>query len=303
MRLTRRQALIVAVACGLLAALLSYLYLKRPASYQQQVQAPKTVEVIVATQQIETGTRISTEMVQVKSIPEDQVPKGAITQIGEATGRVAIAPIKPGDILTDKNVRKPTSALGLSFLVPEGMRAVTVAVDEVSGVGWLVKPGDRVDVLGTFELPNNVTVARIVLQDVELLAIGSQVVPEEEPTPAEGEGKKATQPKRQTTATLAVTPEEAQKLILADTQGKLRLALRRAGDSTIVPVRPVSLSDLTGYRPPPPEPTGPSPEQAQPQQPPPWYQQPAGQQPQAPAKKPKNAVEVVRGGQREVIVP
>lgn len=303
MHLTRRQAIAIAVACGLLAAFLSYLYLRRPSRAPQPTEAPRQVSVLVAAVDIETGTRLTADMVSVKSLPEKEAPRGAISPDEGIGGLVAVAPVKAGDVLTKDRVRRPSAKLGLAFLVPPGMRAVTVSVDEVSAVGWLLKPGDRVDVLGTFELGDNVTLTRTVLQDVELLAIGTEVAPAEEEAPAEGEEKRATAPKRETTATLAVTPEEGQRLVLADSAGKLRLALRRAGDTSRVSIAPVTLAHLTGYRP--------KKEQEVPAEqvvtpPPPWYQPPKpaeGAQRPAKTERPKNAVEVVRGGEREVIVP
>lgn len=325
MRLTRRQAIAVAITCGVLAALLSYAYLRRASTSRPPAQ-PATVTVVYSRASAEPGVRVTPAMLGTRSVPADQAPADAIRSPGEVDGWVVVTPISAGDILTRSNVRQPSSALGLRFLVPEGMRAVTVALDQVSGVAGLAKPGDHVDVIATFDLPGSeMTVSRIVLQDVEVLAVGSQIVPTEaeqaEAPPAEGT---AAQPRQQAkiepTATLAVTPEEAEKLVLADTEGKIRLALRRAGDRGFVQVPPVVNWNLIGYRPPSekgpavqpaaeqpvagqprgwyPPPTTPSPATAgsppQSAQPPPRPPAPAPQQP---------SVEVFRGTEREVIVP
>ncbi len=313
MRLTRRQALAVAVVCGLLAAVLSYIYLRRPSSEETTPEVVK-VSVVQALVDLPTGARLAPTLVTAVSLNETEVPKRAILA-GEdlsktVEGLVAVVPIKAGEVLTEDKVRRPTSDLGLAFMVPEGMRAVTVAVDEVAGVGWLAKPGDHVDVLATFEYPEEVVLTRTILQNVEVLAIGTQMVVEEEPQPEAAEQPQTTEKaksvsKQRTTATLAVTPQEVQKLILADTKGKLRLALRRAGDESSAALSSVRLSDVSGYTPKPkPEgPTaGPSTQQVQL---PPWFQQPSQTTTVSskPAGRPRDAVEVVRGGQREVIVP
>jgi pilus assembly protein CpaB len=308
MRLTRRQALAIAAACGILAAFLSYVYLKRPTTSRPTPEEPR-VDVLVAARDIPKGIRVSLEDVRVVSMEQSKVPRRAIAA-GEdisksVEGLVAVVPVAAGEVLTEDRIRRPSARLGLAFMVPEGMRAVTVAVDEVSGVGWLLKPGDRVDVLATFDLPDDTVITRTVLQDVELLALGSQITPAEEEQEAPPEGAKPKPaPRQQTTATLAVTPSDAQKLVLADSKGELRLALRRAGDTAYVATKTTKLSDMTGYVPKPKEEEKePATVQTQ-QQIPPWYQPPQpATQPAKPAGRPKDAVEVVRGSQREVIVP
>ncbi len=300
MRLTRRQALAVALICGVLAAILSVLYL-RPRSAPQAPPKPKQVAVVVAATDLPVATRLTRDLIQTKKVPEDQVPEGAFTSAAEVLGKITVAEVRAGEVLTDRVVREPGAELGLSFIVPEGMRAVTVALDEVSGVAGLARPGDHVDVICTFDMPDQVSLSRIILQDVELLAVGTQLVPTEKKK-AEGEKGRAPARKVAPTATLAVTPEDAEKLVLAATKGRIRLALRRAGDKSRAMVEGVTLYALTGYQPKETQAEGP-PEQSQPQQPPPWYQPPPSQAPTG-ATKPKGpAVEVVRGTQREVVVP
>lgn len=328
MRLTRRQAMAVAVACGVLAALLSYAYLRRAAATAQPT-APTAATVVYSRVDAEPGTRVTPAMLGTRTVPVEQAPADAIRSPQEVAGWVVVARISAGEILTRANVREPSAALGLAFLVPEGLRAVTVALDQVSGVAGLAKPGDHVDVIATFDLPGtNVTITRTVLQDVQVLAMGSQVAPAEAEQPAgaapgapqEGEGAQPRQAKVEATATLAVTPEEAEKLVLADSEGKIRLALRRAGDHSFVQLPPVVNWNLIGYRPPPERGLGGPPTAGQA---PAWYPPPAGGPPAQPApsgstpspgfpspSRPapppapeKPAVEVFRGSEREVIVP
>ena len=325
MRLTRRQAIGVAIACGVLAALLSYAYLKRAAALKQPA-APTTATVVYSRVDAEPGTRVTPAMLGTRTVSIEQAPADAVKSPQEVAGWVAVTRISAGDIITRSNVRQPSAALGLAFLVPEGMRAVTVALDQVSGVAGLAKPGDHVDVIATFDLPQtNTTITRTVLQDVEVLAVGSQVVPAEAEQaegaqpPQQGEGARPQQTKVEPTATLAVTPEEAEKLVLADSEGKIRLSLRRAGDHSYVQLPAAVNWNVIGYRPPPERTAvGPAPVQ----QAPGWYPAPttappptgapgAGPSPGPPpvpsptqARAPeKPPVEVYRGSQREVIVP
>jgi pilus assembly protein CpaB len=194
------------------------------------------------------------------------------------------------------------------------MRAVTVGLDPVMGVAGFLKPGDHVDVLVT--LAHGTThVALTVLQDVRLLAIGAevQVVRTREQPQDAAQGQPApAQAEQQPTATLEVTPGQAQDLVLADQQGELRLTLRAATDHEQVVLDTITQKDLTGL--PMPDEAGAAaggPAQPQPVaasgEPPDWYKEPpewltkeffAGE-----AEKPGpmgRRVEVIRGSQREV---
>jgi pilus assembly protein CpaB len=130
-------------------------------------------------------------------------------------------------------------------MVPAFMRAVTVALDPIIGVGGFLKPGDHVDVVATFEV-NDGTVTKTVLQNVELLATGSEVTAEEiNPKTGRMTGSKA-----QPNATLAVLPTDAEKLILAESKGKLRLTLRRPDDVSFTRMKGVTGRDVIGVVPP-----------------------------------------------------
>jgi pilus assembly protein CpaB len=124
------------------------------------------------------------------------------------------------------------------------MRAVTVAVDPVSGVGGYLKPGDHVDVVATFRTfgIDREAVARTVLQDVQLLALGSQIEKER----LRKDGAKPSFSSGKDTATLLVTPAEAERLALAEAEGKLRLALRSAGDIARVDSKGITSAAVIG---------------------------------------------------------
>ncbi len=241
--------------------------------------------------------------------------------------------ISAGEALTSTNIRQQADINALTYKVPQDMRAVTVPVDDLSGVAGLIQPGNRVDVLVTFDLKNETAITRTVLQDVQVLALSTTMVAEETkpaapPAPAAA-GEKGGQPpaggqppptpadtskNAYKTATLAVTPADAEKLVLADTKGKIRLSLRHAGDSAFATVPAENNWELIGERPAPPEakpaPQGQQAPGAQPSQPAPsWYPSPMGPSPGAappggkPAVEAKPGVEVFRGNQREVVQP
>jgi pilus assembly protein CpaB len=309
------------------------MYLRRASTPKQpENAAPTVVGVVTAATDIGVGKAIGPGMVTVKQVNQDQAPQGAFKNEAECQGWVAISPIAAGDPITQTNVRQQADINALSYKVPQDMRAVTVFVDEVQGVSGLIKPGDRVDVLATFDLKDETAITRTVLQDTLVLALSTTMVAEEAaaaPAAPAAEGDKGKAPaggaappppaqgdnaKKYPTVTLAVTPGDAQKLVLADSKGKIRLSLRRAGDSTYATVPAANNWELIGQRPAPPEEKPASQAQqapgAQPAQPAPsWYPSPMGPSPGAappggkPAGTEKPGVEVFRGNQREVVQP
>jgi len=225
MRMTRRLAIVIAFVCAALAAVLTLFFLRSVEQRAAPREAAKNVEVVMPLRDITAGTIVRSEMLGTTKVPEDEVPAGAVRSPTEISGQVAQVDLVAGQAITRSQVQSPTQ---LSYHVPDGMRAVTVAIDPVVGVAGFLKPGDRVDVIATFEI-GEVTITRTVLQNVKLLALGTTTTAAKpKRRPAEGEEAKveAAEEKEQPNATLAVNPEQAQTLILSDARGKLRLALR-----------------------------------------------------------------------------
>lgn len=275
MRLTRRVAIGVAIVCGGLAAILTLLYLRSMAPKKPAAPPPPTEkEVVVPLADIPANTILTAEMLGAKKVKVEQAPKFAPSKPQEIAGYVALVPLTADKPIAWDQVATRGAGLGLAGVVPPGMRAVTVPVDQVVGVAGLLKAGDRVDVIATFEVGDEL-VARTILQDIELLAAGTQT--SSTPTPEEvkagqqpegekgagagaekaGEPKSGAQPQpgastttekkvQYVTATLAVTPEDAQRLVLADSRGKLRLALRPVGEHDFVPVSDKYLGQVAG---------------------------------------------------------
>ncbi len=223
----------------------------RPQPGQPQAQAAAdTVPVVVATSDIPYGTKLDAGKLTVERLPASDAPKGAYAttaQILQQTGGppIALTPISAREpVLPDKLSgagAKPTVAAVIS----EGMRAYTIGVTDVAGVGGHVLPGDRVDVVLTRSLPipNDVKskfgdvksyASNIVLQDVRVLGMDLNA----DPT--------STQAAVAHTATLEVSVEDAQKLAVAAQAGSLSLALRRTGNAEVEPTRVVLNSDVTG---------------------------------------------------------
>lgn len=211
--------LIGATVSGLLAGYVALVYVSdEPAPLQAAVPSRT---VVVAARDLPAGTILRREDVEGVSWPGSVVPEGFATQAGEVVGRGLITDVRKNEPLLDSKLAQKEAGGGLSITIPEGMRAVSVEVDEVVGVAGFVLPGTRVDVLVTV-MPGTdrrQTTTRIILQNVRALAADQRYQQD-----IDGE------PQYVTVVTLLVTPQQAEELTLAATEGRIQLALRNTLD-------------------------------------------------------------------------
>jgi pilus assembly protein CpaB len=252
-----KVVLLLALFLGLISAVLVYVYLSQ-AGDEETAASDTTKSVVVAKEDINVATRITADMVEIKAISADAVHPDSFSSTEGVVGNLARYPIAAGEqILSDRVAASSASVpegdeLPLPYIVPEGKRAVSVIMSDLIGAGGLLRPGDYVDVILTVKLASQDQIGRIILQDVELLALDQQVekvapkFEEGEEGEAEEEristGEGETDPEA-VTVTLAVSPVEGEVLAVADKcadnfQGRLALALRPFGDHTTVGVRP-----------------------------------------------------------------
>ena len=208
-----------AVVFGLLAAVSVSRYLS-----DAQASARNMNNVVVAKVDIPLGTKIEAEQLQTVQFPANAIPEGTFAEAPKLVGRVAVVGIAAREPVTDFKLAPEGSQGGISAVIPAGYRAMTVKVDDVIGVAGFLQPGTMVDVLTVIDPPgNNISsnpISKIVLQNVKVLASGQNLdKPKDE---READTVKA--------VTLQVTPEQAEKLALASTEGKLRLMLRNVID-------------------------------------------------------------------------
>lgn len=211
----------LAVAIAAVAAYLLYNYLK---SEEKRVsEAVATETVVVAASEIPVASTINITQIKTVNWPKANVPQGAFLSTSLVTGRVAVQTFMPGDPITEAKLMPKEGPVSiLTYKIPEGHRAMTVGVDQVAGVAGFITPGAIVDVILTVTPPGgSQSFSRIVLQNVPVLAIAQ--------TMEQKEGKPVVVP----TVTMDVTPEDAEKLAIASTQGRLQLVLRRAGDKEV----------------------------------------------------------------------
>jgi len=223
--------LVVAGVLGILAVYLANAWFSGVEERQQAiVEEQDLVTIAVAAQELEFGAPLTEENVRMVSWPANSVPVGAFTdRSGIQPGQVAIRPIEVGEPILQARI---SSRATLSANLPVDMRAVTIPVNEVSGVAGFVMPGDVVDVMLTRE---NVTT--VLLENVRVLAIDRRA------------SEQNTEPAVVDTATLEVDPLSAQRITLARQVGTVSLALRNVENQEIGVTPRITLADLgTGYR-------------------------------------------------------
>ena len=225
-----RKALIIlglAAIFGLLTAVLVHRTLKEGLSARA---SQKTKKIAVAAVKLGLGTQIKAEQVSLAEWPESLLPRGTFHEVEKLVGRVTIAEIFPGEPILEARLAPEGSAAGLPAIIPPGMRAMTVKVDEVIGVAGFVAPGTYVDVVATVvEGTGQNAVSRVILQNVKVLASGQRM-----------ETQKDGQAIEVKTVTLQVTPEEAEILALASNAGKLQLVMRNTVDRETVSTKGVN---------------------------------------------------------------
>ena len=309
MRLSKKQAVSIAAVIALVVALLVYVVLSRQAQPVAPVE-PTEVAVVVAKTNIPAMTEITEGMVETKTIPKAQAQPNYLSDPTMALGRVTQFELSAGQPLTRTDVVAASAQQGLTFVIPEGMRAITVALDPISGVGGFAQPNDRVDVLATFE-QEDLTITKTVLQDVVVLAVNEQTMrppPRKQVTTEEGaetKEDKAPATEQVKSATIAVTPHQAQILVLSAAKGTVHLALRARGDHEFAPLEASNAWALVGRRPPPAEPTpeaaAAAEEEKAKEEKAETKIEEAKKEPEKPAGPPPPTVEVIRGNQREVV--
>jgi pilus assembly protein CpaB len=197
-------------------------------------QAP-VVKVVAAATALKFGDRLAVENLRLIDWPAGSVPEATFTSVDELLApepRVALQAIQPNELILANKVTGPGQRASLSAVISTGMRAMTIRVNDVLGVAGFVLPGDRVDIMLTREITQNQPVTDVLLQNVKVLGIDQK------------SDQQSNNPDVVKAVTIEVTTEQAQKITLAATVGKLSLALRDVSNVELAPVKPVSISDL-----------------------------------------------------------
>jgi pilus assembly protein CpaB len=237
MKRKRRKwmALVLALVSGGTAGYLAMNYLGSRSATPAVAGAPGRTPVVVAAQQLQLGSVVGPADVKVVDWPASNVPSGYATSVEQVVGRGVIQPVSINEPLLAGKLAAKEEGGGLPIVIPEGMRGVSVKVDEVIGVAGFVLPGTRVDVLVTINPQNDAEEAttRVILQNVQVLTAGQTIQKDAEGTP-----------QTVTVITLLVSPEQAEELTLAATEGRIHLALRNTLDMAEVETDGVKAGQL-----------------------------------------------------------
>jgi pilus assembly protein CpaB len=251
-----------------------------------QATSIATQPVVVAAADLQIGTALKKEDMQVINFPEGGAPEGSFSQMNDLVGRGLIVPMVKNEPVLGAKLASKEAGAGLPPVIPEGMRAVSVRVNEVVGVAGYVLPGNRVDVVATASPTESRsdTTSKVVLSNVQVLTAGTRME----------QGQDNNQPTQVTVVTLLVNPEQAERLALASTEGKIQLALRNPLDQGSPDTPGIRPSGLLGSK------TAvatPAPRVARARKP-----ESRPQVDLAPAPTPPPSVEIIRGDKRSVEV-
>jgi pilus assembly protein CpaB len=237
-----RTALVLAVAlvAALGASYMAFSALQRMAAANAGAATP----VVVAAREIPLGTLITSDHVRVVSWPVSSPVQGAFAHIDQVVNRGAIMPLALNEPLTEAKVAALGSGAGLSPTITPGMRAISIKVNEVVGVAGFVVPGSRVDVLVTIEPPDQAgrrnSETRVVTSNVQVLTAGTRI----DQDTAQADGK----PIPSTVVTLLVSPEDAERVALAQNEGRITLTLRNPLDLEASSTPGAKMASLLGVQ-------------------------------------------------------
>ena len=231
-----RRLLLAALGLGVVAAIVAHAYLQ---GLTHRVAPPRTVPVVIAVQDIPAHTAVTATMVRVAQFRPSDLPAAAVTSAALAVGTITTTEVYQGQPLVRGDLSSQATPLTLSYAVPPGMRAFTLAISTTSGVAELIQPGDHVDVLAAFTAQPAggaaTTTVDTLEQDLDVLAVGQRVAGQPGPVPA-----------AYTTVTLAVSPGQAAILAFASSRAALSLDLRNVADSGSVGVPPENGAGIPG---------------------------------------------------------
>lgn len=220
----------VAVVAGLVAMYMADRYMK------QQNESLAGAKVVVATKDLDLGTRLTPDMLQAVDWPRGSVPEGSANSVEKLVTRVVKTSVQRGEPILESKLAPVGTTGGLASVIEEGKRAMTVSVNEIIGVAGFALPGNYVDILVNTDDEKSKDpskkVSKIVLERVLVLAVAQEASTDQ------------TKPKVVSSVTFQVTPEEAEKIDLARSVGTLTLVLRNQVDKTPAETRGAFKQDL-----------------------------------------------------------
>jgi pilus assembly protein CpaB len=223
------KVLVVGLALGAVTAGFLYVYLRKMS------ESPRSnwQRVLVARVPITANTKFAQEMVTMVVMPPESIVPNAVRDPRAIGGKLARHNLAPHEQILESHLMLEGEVPSLALRVPEGRRAIAIAANEIIAVGSVVKPGDRVDILATYRDPSaNEETTQMILQNVPVLAVN------------QGQTDPVTSSGAKTSMTLAVAPEDTERIAAADRAGVLRIALRAPRDVSLHKGAGVTLKDF-----------------------------------------------------------
>src|SRR2546427_6761525 len=227
--------LVLAIAAGGVFAFGTYNYVQ---NLPAKTTTMPTKPVVVAAVDLEVGAEISRDDIRIINWPASAVPAQAISDPNQVLGRGLVMPMIENEPFLDLKMASKDAGAGLPPAIPPGLRAVSDKGNEVIGVAGYVLPGTHVDVVATVSPTQNTTdtTSKVILTNVLVLAAGTKIE----------QGEKDKKPIAVSVVTMLVDPEQAERLTLASTEGKIQLALRNPLDKTTPATRGIKRAALLG---------------------------------------------------------
>jgi pilus assembly protein CpaB len=230
-------SLIIAIA----GTVFLYKWIERQRGPKEIVQVEKieAAPIVVSAGNLPWGTKLKPEMIKMAPYLKESLPVGYFSSSIDLKDRVIIAPLRLNEPITEAKLA-PTSVKtgGVSAVLKPGMRAIAVKGDKIIGISGFINPGNRVDVIVTVEEPKTKKIkSKIFLENMAVLATGTQIEKNEkgEPMPVD-------------VYTLEVSPEQAEKVALAASEGRLQFALRGITDSEDLRTKGATIPELLAYQ-------------------------------------------------------
>jgi pilus assembly protein CpaB len=231
------RRIVGALALALLISGLSTWALSRKLTKPQMAASVVKTRYVAPSRALNVDEVLTQQNTELVEWPGDAPLAGAYTAVAEIAGRGVLFPLAKGQPVLDRDLSAPGAGPGLAGKIPNGMRAVALRSDEIVGVAGFLVPGSHLDVLVTYS-PDHVAepLTATVLENALVIAAGHQI----EPDPS------AKTPDA-TVVTLLLTPDQAQRAVLASTQGAIHFVLRNGGDGSPSADNPIRLSQLAGH--------------------------------------------------------
>jgi pilus assembly protein CpaB len=204
-----------------------------------EVPASKTAQIVVAKQGIGAGELLTPENCELKPVVADSMPESSFRSFDELKDRVARVELGKNQPIVETVLSPTGSGSGLATLIPLGMRAITIEINEFSGVGGMLMPGCHVDMIATVPAETGgEMLSRTVVQNIMITAVGQRMVQQPK--------KEGEEPTVFRSVTLLASPTEAEAIELAASSGRPRLVLRGGNDKSLALTRGVTVSNLRG---------------------------------------------------------